>query len=160
MSGVHAQWTYTQSREISHQEDNFVLEVKCRGKSHLHALFCRGRIASALLMFRHFSGGHLHYQIFLEMAFFPIFSLSCLLWYWEWALLVTRSPLCLMNVLCLQTQWHSGILLLHNSLLRTVKPNPSRRFPSCSHVSPDWRSPQTSLESWTAATATLKYLKP
>lgn len=79
MSGVPAQWTYTQCREISHQEDNFVLAIKCRGKSHLHALFCCERIASALLMFRHFSGGHLSYQIFLEMAFSPISSSSSLL---------------------------------------------------------------------------------
>lgn len=61
----------------------------------------------------------------------------------RWALLATRSPLCLMNLLGPQTQWYSGILLLHSSLLRPVKPDQLRRFPSCYHISPNWRSSQT-----------------
>lgn len=61
----------------------------------------------------------------------------------RWALLATRSPLCLTSLLCPQTQWYSGILLLHSSLLKPVKPDQLRRFPSFYHISPNWRTSQT-----------------
>ena len=45
----------------------------------------------------------------------------------------TKSLLAPVNISCLLTSWHNGILMLCNGLLRPVKPAPLSRFPPHSH---------------------------